>query len=193
LDDFDLAAQQSLDAFNFSDSQVGYVGEIHVGTTFGDVTRGVRAGSFTITAIESSSDDNMLTLTWDSTEGTADGVKWSRNMTNWDAGLDDRVLGDSGDSTTRAFDLTGATLAGPQRVFFHLQRQKNLIFPVLGSIWIGEFNRRRERMPCCKMIDTKTTAPKRTVRRPSAHARLCRIRGHSDSGVACRCTSPDAP
>ena len=32
--DFDLATQQSLDVFNFSDTQVGYVDEIRVGTTF---------------------------------------------------------------------------------------------------------------------------------------------------------------
>ena len=36
--DFDLATQQSLDVLNFSDTQVGYVDEIRVGNTFGDVT-----------------------------------------------------------------------------------------------------------------------------------------------------------
>jgi len=121
--DFDLAAQRSLDFLNFSDTQVGYVDEIRVGTTFSDVTSGVSAGSFNITAIDYSPSDNMLTLTWDSTEGTPYAVRWSLDMSNWDADLDDGVLGDAGDSTTRTFDLTAAGLADPQRVFFRVERQ----------------------------------------------------------------------
>jgi len=121
--DWDLATQQSLDVLNFSDTQVGYVDEIRVGTSFSDVTNGVAPRSFNITAIDYSPGDNMLTLTWDSTEGTDYAIRFSRDMTNWDADLDDGVPGAAGDSTTRTFDLTAAGLAGAERVFFRVERQ----------------------------------------------------------------------
>ena len=120
--DFDLATQQSLDVLNFSDTQVGYVDEIRVGTTFSDVTSGVTPGPFNITAIDYSPGDNMVTLTWDSTEGTNYSVKWSRDMKSWEADLDDGIEGDPGDSTTRMFDLTLAGLEGEERVYFRVER-----------------------------------------------------------------------
>lgn len=121
--DFDLPTQQSLDVFNFSDTQVGYVDEIRVGTTFADVTSGTSVdSSFDITAFEYSPGDNTITLTWDSTEGASYAVKWSRDMTNWDADLDDGIPADAGDSTTKTFDLTPAGLVGAERVFFRVER-----------------------------------------------------------------------
>ena len=42
--DFDLATQQSLDVFNFSDTQVSFVDEIRVGTTFEAVMGGGGGG-----------------------------------------------------------------------------------------------------------------------------------------------------
>lgn len=123
--DWDLATQQSLDVFNFSDTQVGYVDEIRVGNTFGDVIGGsvVSAAGLEITNIAYTPSDSMLTLTWNSREGTDYAVKWSRDMINWDGDLDDSVPGDAGDSTTKTFDLSAAGLDGDQKVFFRVERQ----------------------------------------------------------------------
>jgi hypothetical protein len=122
--DFDLATQQSLDVFNFSDTQVGYVDEIRVGTTFSDITSGVSAGPFTIREIVYSPGDDMITLTWDSREGEKFAVRFSRDMKNWDADLDDGIDAAAGETTTtKTFDLALADLVGVERVFFRVERQ----------------------------------------------------------------------
>jgi hypothetical protein len=65
--DFDLATQQSLDVLNFSDTQVGYVDEIRVGTTFDDVMgRGSRKP---LKQLEISASGNSLEISWESQVG----------------------------------------------------------------------------------------------------------------------------
>ena len=65
--DFDLATQQSLDVLNFSDTQVGYVDEIRIGTTFNAVMgRGVKESSRQL-AVKAS--EGNLEISWDSEPG----------------------------------------------------------------------------------------------------------------------------
>ncbi len=68
--------------------------------------------TFAITALDYSSDDQLLTLSWNSREGETYTVKYSRDLSNWDGDLDDGVAADAGDTTTRTFDLSGAQLEG---------------------------------------------------------------------------------
>lgn len=66
--DFDLATQQSLDVFNFSDTQVGYVDEIRVGTTFEAVMG--RESQEPLKQLEISAFGNSLEISWESQVGT---------------------------------------------------------------------------------------------------------------------------
>jgi hypothetical protein len=123
--DFDLATQQSLDVFNFSDTQVGYVDEIRVGNTFGDVVGGTIPSSspLAITSINYTPGDTSIALTWNSTEGTTYAVRYSTDLENWDFDLDDGIVGEAGDSTSATFDLTEFGLEGATKLFFRVEKQ----------------------------------------------------------------------
>ena len=119
--DFDLATQQSLDVLNFSDTQVGYVDEIRIGTTFGDVTNGASPpAGLAITDITyiDSNETNEVALTWNSKARATYIVKDSTNLVDWDTDLEDGITGDDGSSTTRTFDLTEFGLENETKLFF---------------------------------------------------------------------------
>ncbi len=65
--DFDLATQQSLDVLNFSDTQVGYVDEIRVGTTFDDVMG--RESKEPLKQLEINASGDSLEISWESQVG----------------------------------------------------------------------------------------------------------------------------
>jgi hypothetical protein len=123
--DFDLATQQSLDVLNFSDTQVGYVDEIRIGTTFGDVTNGAPpAAGLAITDITYSDTDesSLVSLTWNSKASANYIVKYSTDLTgSWDTDLEDGITGDDGSSTTRTFDLSEFGLEGESKLFFRVE------------------------------------------------------------------------
>ena len=120
--DFDLETQQSLKFLNFSDTQVGYVDEIRVGTTFQDVTSGtlVSAKELEITEMHYEPTSSELSLTWNSIEGRNYRVAYSTDGQSWKSDLDDFVLGDPGDSTTRVYDLSG--VANRERLLFRVEQ-----------------------------------------------------------------------
>jgi len=120
--DFDLETQQSLKFLNFSDTQVGYVDEIRVGTTFQDVTSGtlVNAKELEITELHYEPTNSELSLTWNSIEGRNYRVAYSTDGQSWESDLDDFVLGDPGDSTTRVYDLSG--VANRERLLFRVEQ-----------------------------------------------------------------------
>ena len=120
--DFDLETQQSLKYLNFSDTQVGYVDEIRVGTTFQDVTSGtlVNAKALEITEMHYEPTSSELSLTWNSIEGRNYRVAYSTDGQSWKSDLDDFVLGDPGDSTTRVYDLSG--VANRERLLFRVEQ-----------------------------------------------------------------------
>jgi hypothetical protein len=66
--DFDLATQQSLDVFNFSDTQVGYVDEIRVATTFAEAVGG-EAPSDTKIKLAITPNGANFDFTWESRDG----------------------------------------------------------------------------------------------------------------------------
>lgn len=77
-----------------------------------------------ITAFDFSEDNEEFTLSWSSLEGATYAVKYSTNLETWEFDLDDSVVGDVGDTTTRTFpvaDLVGANEGEP--VFFRVEQQ----------------------------------------------------------------------
>ncbi len=72
-----------------------------------------------ITAIEHSSLDQTVTLTWGSQEGQNYSVKSSRNLIDWDIDLAVSVAADPGASTTRTFPLSGL---GNGTIFFRIEK-----------------------------------------------------------------------
>jgi hypothetical protein len=84
---------------------------------------------FNITEVEYSQVDEMLTLTWDSSPGGLYAITYSRDMTNWDADLDDGIGADQdenpddGDRITKTFDLKEIDIAGVERLFFRVEEQ----------------------------------------------------------------------
>lgn len=123
--DFDLETQQSLDVLNFSDTQVGYVDEIRVGTTFSDVVSGMVTPNIPleITSIDYTPADSMLSLTWNSREGAEYAIQYSTDMTSWDLDLETNIVGDPGESTTRTFNLADKGLDGSGKLFFRVEQQ----------------------------------------------------------------------
>ncbi|HCN79669.1 MAG TPA: hypothetical protein DIS80_00940 [Verrucomicrobiales bacterium] len=122
--DWDLATQQSLDVFNFSDTQVGYVDEIRVGNAYGDVVGGTIPSSspLQITEITYTPGHPSVSLTWNSKDGISYAVRYSRDMVNWDFDLDDAVLG-TADSTTQTFNLSEFGIANEKKLYFRVEKQ----------------------------------------------------------------------
>jgi hypothetical protein len=93
----------------------------------GEGTVTVGAGSsldFTITEINYLPDavEPTVTLTWTSSPGKGYAVTYSTDMVNWDSDLDDGVVGDEGETTTREFDLSEfPQLISEAKVFFRVE------------------------------------------------------------------------
>lgn len=68
-------------------------------------------------------DGNMVSLTWNSNEGEIYAVKFSYDMVNWDADLDDGISAAPGAETTFTFNLNSFGLAGESALFFRVERQ----------------------------------------------------------------------
>jgi hypothetical protein len=103
---------------------VGYVDEIRVGNSFGDVVGGTIASSspLQITEITYTPGDPSVSLTWNSKEGTSYAVRYSRDMVNWDFDLDDAVLG-AADSTTQTFNLSEFGIENETKLYFRVEKQ----------------------------------------------------------------------
>lgn len=80
------------------------------------------APSFAITRIEYDPDAESVILTWDSNEGEVFAVKYSTDMSNWDADVDDGVVADAGDSTTLTFGIADLA-SGDGKLFFRVERR----------------------------------------------------------------------
>ena len=91
-------------------------------TAYEDVTGVSGPGiPFAITEIEYSPGTDEVTLTWTSNPGALYAVKYSLDMTNWDADLDDGVDGDEGVTTTRTFNVDGLA-SRDGKLFFRVER-----------------------------------------------------------------------
>ena len=130
--DFDLATQQSLDVLNFSDTQVGYVDEIRVGTTFADVVGGtsVPAAPFAITDFVYAPGTNEVTLTWAARKRVDYIVKYSTDMTDWGSDVGDGLSLDNGDEVPDDGNQITATFPLPlvneepySELFFRVEEQ----------------------------------------------------------------------
>ena len=123
--DFTLEAQQSLDVLNFSDTQVGYVDEIRVGTTFGDVVGGavVEAVPLAITNITYTGESDEVAFTWNSTPGASYIVRYSTDLVDWDNDLEDGIPASDGTETTKSFNLADFGLENQTKIFFRVETE----------------------------------------------------------------------
>jgi len=74
-----------------------------------------------INSINYSPDDGEVSLNWNSREGESYAVKFSTDLINWDADIDDGIAADAGESTTRTFNISELDL--PESVFFRVEKQ----------------------------------------------------------------------
>jgi hypothetical protein len=87
----------------------------------GSITVGA-SSILAITEIDLSS-DFKLALTWNSNPGRIYSVYYSLDMIDWGADLDDGVVGDDGETTTKEFDLSLIpALDGVPRVYFRVEQ-----------------------------------------------------------------------
>lgn len=87
--DFDLATQQSLDVFNISDTQVAYVDEIRVATTYAEAVGLVApAGEVTLSIAANATTPGTYDFSWNGTDGTLYDLVSSTDLSNspdtWD-------------------------------------------------------------------------------------------------------------
>lgn len=79
---------------------------------------------FAITGIDYAASENTLTMSWNSREGETYTVKYSPDMLSWEYDLDDSVLADAGDTTTRTFNLDEAIIsAADGQLYFRIEKQ----------------------------------------------------------------------
>ncbi|MFT6242718.1 MAG: hypothetical protein ACJAQT_004829 [Akkermansiaceae bacterium] len=78
---------------------------------------------FTITEIVFNPGSNRLSLTWNSSPGATYAVKYSTDLLDWDADLDDGIPAAEGKRTTVVFDLSETELANLEKAFFRVEVQ----------------------------------------------------------------------
>jgi hypothetical protein len=83
----------------------------------------ISGGPLEITNISYSGETDSVTLIWNSVEGESYMVAFSTDLADWTADLDDNVVADAGDSTTRTFELAETQLSGAPRAFFRVERK----------------------------------------------------------------------
>jgi len=116
--DFD---QSNFTQLSLQDTGSTIFDEIRFGTTFPDVAPGAGPSTpLAITDIGFSTATKELTLTWSSKPGTTYAIQYTTDMVDWAQDIDDGVLGDDGESTTRIFDLSGL-VDGSTQVFFRVE------------------------------------------------------------------------
>jgi hypothetical protein len=76
-----------------------------------------------ITAFDFAEGSDEFSLTWNSIEGASYAVKYSTDLISWDSDLDDSVVGDAGESTTRTFNVTDLIGVDGGPVFFRVEQQ----------------------------------------------------------------------
>ncbi|MDA7882306.1 hypothetical protein N9A94_08390 [Akkermansiaceae bacterium] len=119
--DFD---QSNFNLLSLQDTGSTIYDEIRFGTTFADVSPGVTA--LLPPAISEITFDQIsreVTLTWSSIPDTNYIVKFSPDLIDWTGDLDDAVIGDAGETTTRTFDLTTFTVGSASRLFFRVEKE----------------------------------------------------------------------
>jgi hypothetical protein len=119
--DFD---QSNFNLLSLQDTGSTIYDEIRFGTTFADVSPGVTA--LLPPAISEITFDQIsreVTLTWSSIPDTNYIVKFSPDLIDWTGDLDDGVIGDAGETTTRTFDLTTFTVGTASRLFFRVEKE----------------------------------------------------------------------
>ena len=88
---------------------------------YGSITVGAPS-ILAITEMDLSS-DFKLALTWNSNPGRIYSGYYSLDMIDWGADLDDGVVGDDGETTTKEFDLSLIpALDGVPRVYFRVEQ-----------------------------------------------------------------------
>ena len=116
----------SFDTLSFHGSRSNY-DEIRVATTFDDAVNATGAGAtqdFIITSINYSAEGKMLTLTWNSQPGERYAVKYSTDLIDWDADIEDDVPAGNGETTTATFELAGYVSDQERAYYFRVEKQQ---------------------------------------------------------------------
>lgn len=101
--------------------------EIRIGDSFEDVISaggGSPAAPFAITEIIYDPVADTITLTWNSRPGELYSLRFTTDLGDWDADLDDGIPADAGETTTKTIDLSGTNLADATRAFFRVQVER---------------------------------------------------------------------
>lgn len=80
--------------------------------------------AFAITEIIYDPDADSITLTWNSRPGELYSLRFTTDLGDWDADLDDGIPADAGETTTKTIDLSGTILADAARAFFRVQVER---------------------------------------------------------------------
>ena len=116
----------SFDTLSFHGTRSNY-DEIRVATTFDDAVNGTGVvQDFAITIINYSTEGKMLTLTWDSQPGETYVVKYSTDLIDWGADLEDGIPAGIGETTTATFELVGFVgdqEDSPRNYYFRVEKQ----------------------------------------------------------------------
>ena len=84
------------------------------------------AQDFAITMINYSAEEEILTLTWDSQPGETYVVKYTTDLIDWGADLEDGIPAGIGETTTATFELAGFVGGQenePRAYFFRVEKQ----------------------------------------------------------------------
>jgi len=111
------------DSFKLRGTRIWEFDELRIGTTWEDVLPPLNSAPFMITEVSYDPADDLVTLTWNSKPNDTYTIKFSLDMTNWDADIEDGVAADPGDTTTVSFDLKlTPSIVDAEAVFFRVER-----------------------------------------------------------------------
>lgn len=116
-----LVDQSALDTLHLTRQVNLNWDEVRIGTTLASVLGAASGPEFRIQTISYVPGTEMVTLTWDSTEGETFSVRYSTDLNDWSGDLNDSVDADPGDRTTRTFNVGGLAGEG-ERLFIRVER-----------------------------------------------------------------------
>jgi hypothetical protein len=89
--------------------------------TSGPLSVEVGVAELAVTSLLYTKADGNVELTWNSREGETYVVKYSTDLENWENDLDDGVIADAGESTTRSFNVSELEVSGA--LYFRIEKQ----------------------------------------------------------------------
>jgi hypothetical protein len=95
----------------------------HIGSSGFQIVSAAPRVDLVVTDVLYSPDSNEVTLTWVSVPEQSYVVRYSTDLQDWTNDLDDGVIADDGENTTRTFPLSDLPLDGVSTLFFRVEAQ----------------------------------------------------------------------